>query len=197
MASSQISPETFHIPPTPHSPNSKFPVIVYRNALENKSLEGALEAINTSEWVKGGHWKIANETLAATPHYHLTTHEAYTVLRGSGTYVLGKSPLDADTDELGNPVGVEFVARAGDVFAWPAGVTHFVKDTEDDYEVIGFYALTGFNSREEPYDMEYALDSVEETDEKRWRCEKVPGPIKDPLYGEAGPMPSLWKRNDS
>ncbi|OHE91449.1 hypothetical protein CORC01_13268 [Colletotrichum orchidophilum] len=154
MRASQISPETFHVPPTPHSPNSTLPVVVYRNALENKTVEGALEAINTSEWVKGGHWKIANEALAAKPHYHSTTHEAYTVLQGSGTYVLGKSPLDADTNEIGNPVGIEFVARAGDVFAWPAGVTHFVKEIEDDYEIIGFYALTGFNSREEPYDME-------------------------------------------
>ncbi|KAI8213063.1 hypothetical protein K4K52_006380 [Colletotrichum sp. SAR 10_76] len=158
------------------------------------SYEAAMEILQSNQWIKGGHWKIANEKLAATPHYHATTHEAYTVLHGTGTYLLGKSPLDADFDEHGNAVGVKFVARPGDVFAWPAGVTHFVTDTQDDYEIIGFYALTGFNTVEEPYDMEYALDSEEETAKKRDMCERVPGPELDPVYGKEGSMPKLWKR---
>ncbi|TEA15694.1 Uncharacterized protein C8034_v002302 [Colletotrichum sidae] len=193
MTVNQTSPETFFVPPTPHSPNSKFPVVVYRNALQDRSFDAAVKAVESNEWIKGGHWKIAGEKLAATAHYHATTHEAYAVLRGSGTYLLGKSPLDGEADESGSPVGVKFTARAGDVFAWPAGVTHHVTDTDDDYEIIGFYALTGFNSLEEPYDMEYALDSVEETNKKRERCEKVPGPALDPLYGKEGPMTKLWQ----
>lgn len=119
MLVKQVQPETFPVPATAHSPNSKLPVIVYRDALSNKTVDGALEAVETSEWPKGGHWKIAKETVAATPHYHATTHEAYTVLNGSGTYLLGKSPLDPDTDEDGKPVGVKFTARAGDVFVFP------------------------------------------------------------------------------
>ncbi|KAJ5669431.1 hypothetical protein N7462_010501 [Penicillium macrosclerotiorum] len=142
MAVNRVAPETFLVPPTAHSPNSTIPVIVYRNALIDKTLEGALAAIETSQWVKGGQWKISKETLAATPHYHSIAHEAYTVLHGSATYLLGKSPLDPETDGDGNPVGVEFVSRAGDVFIFPSDQ----------------------NSVERPFDSELALDSPVETE---------------------------------
>ncbi|RAH77850.1 hypothetical protein BO86DRAFT_422017 [Aspergillus japonicus CBS 114.51] len=169
----QVDPELYPIPSTRHSPNSPFPVI-------------------TSEWVHGGHWKIGGEKVAATPHYHGTTHEAYTVLRGSGTYLLGRSTLDPETDWNGNPVGMKFVARAGDVFVFPAGVTHYVTETEDEYEIIGFYSLNDRNSRENPYDMEYALESVEETEKKRVLCRQVPVPLHDPIYGTEG-IPRIWR----
>ncbi|KAF7533620.1 hypothetical protein G7054_g6918 [Neopestalotiopsis clavispora] len=172
MSVNQVPPETIPVPATPHSPNSKLPVVVYRGALRDRNLEGALAAVETSEWPKGGHWKIAQENLAATPHYHSTTHEAYTVLHGRGTYRLGKSPLDAEVDAEGETVGVEFTVREGDVFAFP----------------------NARNSTEEPYDMEYALDSVEVTCEKRKICELVPTPIHDPIYGKTGPLPELWRR---
>ncbi|KAF9886284.1 hypothetical protein FE257_011897 [Aspergillus nanangensis] len=125
MTVNNVPPEILPVPPTPHSPNSDLPVIVYRGALNDLTFEGALAAIDTREWPKGGHWKIGGEILAATPHYHAITHEAYTVLHGSGTYLLGKSPLDPDTNAAGNP----------------AGVTHYVTETEDEYEIIGFYSL--------------------------------------------------------
>ncbi|RAH66407.1 cupin domain-containing protein [Aspergillus aculeatinus CBS 121060] len=188
----QVAPELYLIPPTKHSPNSPFPVIVYRGALLDRTPTGASEAIELSEWAHGGHWKIGGEKVATTPHYHGTTHEAYTVLQGSGTYLLGRSPLDPETDEKGNSVGVKFVAKAGDVFVFPAGVTHYVTETEDDYEIIGFYSLNDRNSRESPYDMEYALDSVEKTDEKRHMCRQVPVPAHDPIYGTEG-IPRIWR----
>lgn len=130
MPVNQVQPETFLVPPTAHSPNSKLPVIVYRNALRDKTVDTALQTIETSEWPQGGHWKIAGEPVAATPHYHSITHEAYTVLNGSGTYLLGKSPLDPDVDGNGNQVGVRFTANAGDVFVFPVG---FREDPLDQY----------------------------------------------------------------
>ncbi|KAI5461597.1 hypothetical protein BGZ63DRAFT_424473 [Mariannaea sp. PMI_226] len=190
----KVPAETFLVPPTTHSPNSHIPVIVYRNALVDRSFEGALEAVEQSEWVMGGHWKIAGVTAAATPHFHAVAHECYTVLHGSGTYLLGKSPLDPSVDEQGNPVGVSFTAHAGDVFTFPAGVTHFVTSTDDDYEIIGFYSLTNLNSREEPWDMQLALGTEEETNEMREKCRQVPTPVHDPIYGKDGPMPSIWKQ---
>ena len=71
----------------------------------------------------GGHWKIAENTLTAVPHYHSITHEAYTVLHGTGTYRLGKTPLDPEVDANGEEVGVVFTARAGDVFVFPVCFT--------------------------------------------------------------------------
>ncbi|KAJ5539349.1 hypothetical protein N7513_007681 [Penicillium frequentans] len=192
MIHNQVHPETLKIPPTAYSPNSKFPVLAYRNALTDITLESALAAFEQSEWKKGGHWKIGKEKLAATPHYHAATHEAHTVLHGRATYLLGKSSLDPETDTKGDPIGLHFTVSAGDVFVFPAGVTHFVIDTEDDYEILGFYSLNAQNSIDEPYDMEYALDSVEETDEKRKKCELVPVPVHDPIYGKEGPMIQIW-----
>lgn len=43
--------------------------------------------------------------------------------------------------------------------------------------------------------MEYGFDSVEETENKRQRCELVPPPEDDPLYGKGGPVTQLWKRH--
>lgn len=46
---------------------------------------------------------------------------------------------------------------------------------------------------EKPYDMEYALDSPEETEQKRRQCELVPMPVHDPIYGKDGPMQQIYK----
>lgn len=115
----KVEPEKVFVPSTTHSPNSELPVLAYRNALTDKTLEGSLAAVEPTGWIKGGHWKIAGVVDAATPHFHSTTHECYTVLRGRGTYLLGKSPLDPDVDENGQSVGVSFTASAGDIFAFP------------------------------------------------------------------------------
>lgn len=129
-ASEQIAPETFEVPPTAHSPNSTLPVVVYRGALgrAERTAEAAIGKLSAHKWIRGGHWHIVREEEAKKPHYHVTTHEAYTVLRGSGTYMLGKSPLDPDVDADGNPVGVKFTAHPGDVFAWPVSSLNFLFD---------------------------------------------------------------------
>ncbi|PYH66894.1 cupin domain-containing protein [Aspergillus vadensis CBS 113365] len=195
MLVNKVPPETLTVPPTTYSPNSTRPVLIYRDALVDKTPQGASSAIYQSEWVYGGHWKIAENTLAAVPHYHSITHEAYAVIHGTGTYRLGKSPLDPEVDANGEEVGVVFTARAGDVFVFPAGVTHCVTNTSDNYEIIGWYSLNDKNSREQPWDYEEALDSPEETDRKRIVCESVPTPVHDPIYGKEGHLPVVWKRD--
>lgn len=118
MAFNNVQPKTVDIPATRHSPNSSRPVLHYPNALIDKTLEGSLAAMEPRGWFKGGHWKIAGVPDAATPHYHSTTHECYTVLRGKGVYCLGKSPLDGDED------GVRLEVGEGDVFAFPVSFIH-------------------------------------------------------------------------
>lgn len=118
-----MQPETLNVPPTPHSPNSFLPVIIYRRALHDSSPLAILEAIEPNGWRKGGQWKTYNVS-----HFHSNTHECYGVIRGSSVYLLGKSPIDPDFDEHGHPVGVKFVANAGDVFVLPVCFT-FVSDS--------------------------------------------------------------------
>lgn len=40
--------------------------------------------------------------------------------------------------------------------------------------------------------MEYALDSVEETDKMREKCRQVPSPVHDSIYGKEGPLLNVW-----
>ncbi|KAE8365340.1 hypothetical protein BDV27DRAFT_157039 [Aspergillus caelatus] len=93
-----------------------FPVDLPMDESDNPQVCFAVASVYTNEWPRGEHWKISRKQLATTPHYYATTHEAYTVLKGSGTYLLGKSPLDPGADAQRNPVGVKFVARTGDIF---------------------------------------------------------------------------------
>lgn len=41
--------------------------------------------------------------------------------------------------------------------------------------------------------MEYALDSVEVTNQTHQKCELVPVPVHDMIYGKEGPVARIWK----
>ncbi|KAK0642690.1 Uncharacterized protein DIS24_g8787 [Lasiodiplodia hormozganensis] len=204
MAVNQVEPETFWVKPTPHSPNSALPVVVYRKALSDTSPENILTLIERNGWLKGGHWKTFK-----VPHFHSNTHECYGIVRGSSTYQLGKSPLDADVDEEGNVNGKTFFAQAGDIFVLPvrttsstnsfllltvfeAGVSHCSIESEGEYEYIGLYPEGDLvdGSR---WDINWAKDTPEKTSELAKKCASVPIPEKDPLYGLGGPLTKLWR----
>jgi uncharacterized protein YjlB len=116
MPLNQLNPEIHHINPTPHIPNSKLPVLVYRGALRGTTPEETVHAIEANDWLKGGRWKTYK-----TAHFHTTVHECYAVVRGSTVYQLGKSPLDAECDAEGRENGRVFDFRQGDVFVLPVG----------------------------------------------------------------------------
>lgn len=223
MAVNQVEPETFWVKPTPHSPNSALPVVVYRKALSDTSPENILTSIERNGWLKGGHWKTFK-----VPHFHSNTHECYGIVRGSSTYQLGKSPLDADVDEEGNVNGMTFFAQAGDIFVLPvrttssmnsfllltifeAGISHCSIESEGEYEYIGLYpeVCAIYNNSHarvadkqmhkgdlvdgSRWDINWAKDSPEKTSELAKKCASVPIPEKDPLYGLGGPLPKLWR----
>lgn len=114
MPSSVVEPETFFVKPTPHVPNSHLPVVVYRGALDDTSPDNILKTIEPNGWLKGGQWKTFK-----TVHFHSNAHECYGIIKGSSTYRLGKSDLDADKDDNGVENGTTFFAQAGDVFVLP------------------------------------------------------------------------------
>ena len=114
VSRTQVSPETFWIASTPHSPNSRLPIVVYRGALQDTSPNNIIATIEPNGWFHGGQWKAYN-----VAHFHSACHECYGVIKGSSTYMLGKSPADPDVDGDGNPLGRELRVRAGDVFVLP------------------------------------------------------------------------------
>ena len=116
MASDTYSPEQYFIKTsTPHVPNSALPVLVYRSALpDNPSAESTCARIEPNKWLKGGVFKHVG-----THHFHSVTHECYAVFKGHSRLMLGRGPLDPETeDDLLLDLGV------GDAIVLPAGVAH-------------------------------------------------------------------------
>ena len=143
-------PETYYLDPTPYVPNSKLPVLIYRNCLGESPTAASLKTqIEPNRWLKGGQWKAY-----LTAHYHSITHECYAVFAGRSDILLGRSPVD-DKDVP----GVKVELGKGDIIVLPvsskqdllipmnlidmnpkAGVSHHsVGDYTDDYEYCGFY----------------------------------------------------------
>lgn len=111
-----VEPEQHFIAPTPYVPNSRFPVLVYRNVFQGLTPESMLQHIEANDWLKGGQWKTYK-----IAHFHSTTHECYAVLKGKTTYSLGKSPIDTDFNEDGTENGIKLQVGHGDVFVLPVG----------------------------------------------------------------------------
>jgi uncharacterized protein YjlB len=111
----QPEPEIFYLPPTRYVPNSKLPVLVYRGVLgSSPTPESIRSQIEPNKWIRGGQWKTY-----PTAHFHSVSHECYAVFQGKSTFRLGKSPIDADTNEHGERLGHDVVLERGDVIVLP------------------------------------------------------------------------------
>lgn len=120
-------PETYYLEPTPHVPNSKLPVLIYRSVLSSSDSEPSPEStksqIESNHWLVGGQWKAYTAA-----HFHSVTHECYAVFRGRSVLRLGVGPLDvAPTDNQADPPmpgdynkkGIEVGLAAGDIVVLP------------------------------------------------------------------------------
>jgi uncharacterized protein YjlB len=103
------SPETYFLSPTSHVPNSRLPVLVYRQVLSTATTaESARELIEKNHWFQGGIWKAFK-----THHFHSVTHESYAAFKGRSRLLLGRGPLDSED------AGMEVDIEAGDVIVLP------------------------------------------------------------------------------
>ncbi|KZF26120.1 hypothetical protein L228DRAFT_242531 [Xylona heveae TC161] len=180
----QVEPEIYYVAPTPTSPNSVFPLLVYRNVLKHTAPEDILDTIEPNGWKKGGQW-----TTYKIPHYHTTVHETYGIIRGSSTYSMGKTDFDPEFNEQGQENGLKLHVSVGDVFVVPAGVSHCSLDSEGDYEFIGLYS-----PEDKQFDMNMGKAPPERTKILAEKCENLPIPDSDPIYGKSGPLPRIWKK---
>jgi uncharacterized protein YjlB len=107
--------EMYYLRPTRFVPNSPLPVLLYRGVLGEVPTPASIRAlIEPNHWMRGGQW-----TTYPTAHFHSVTHECYAIFHGTSTFRLGKSPLDPDTDDRGDPVGRDVVVARGDVIVLP------------------------------------------------------------------------------
>ncbi|EAU30074.1 conserved hypothetical protein [Aspergillus terreus NIH2624] len=134
MWSKKVEPEQYFLPSTPHVPNSRLPILVYRNALSDTSPRNILDTIEPNGWLMGGQWKTYK-----VPHFHADCHECYGIIKGKTTYLLGLGPVDPQFNTEGEPNGMKLTVEKGDVFVLPAGTCHASLESEGDYEFIGLY----------------------------------------------------------
>ncbi|MFP4977721.1 cupin domain-containing protein [Paenibacillus sp. CN-4] len=163
-----IQPRTFRFPEAPGLPgNPELPALVYPRALSGRPNE-ALEVFARNGWLGG--WTAG---VYSYHHYHSNAHEALAVVQG--TAVL----------QLGGDSGLRLPVSAGDVLVLPAGTAHKCISSGPGFAVSGAY----------PDGMDYNLRTEDDADRLqsiRAEIAKVPLPLRDPLYGEDGPLPVLW-----
>jgi uncharacterized protein YjlB len=116
MPSAISPPEQYYIKSsTPHVPNSPLPVLVYRSALPlNPTSESTCSTIEPNDWLKGGVFKHYG-----AHHFHSVTHECYAVFKGHSRLLLGRGPLDPESED-----DLLVDLKEGDAIVLPAGVAH-------------------------------------------------------------------------
>lgn len=150
-------------------PNSKYPLLHYKNVFDARGNEGAswLERrFAKNNWTNS--WRNG---VYSFHHYHSTSHEVLGIYSGKALLYLG--------GEQGEKVEV----HAGDVIVIPAGVGHKNLGSEN-LGVVGAYpsGRSWDLLRGEPGDRPQADENIA----------AVPFPENDPLLGEKDGLKVLW-----
>jgi len=155
-------------------PNSKYPLLLYRNVIEksgDKSADWLENTFNNNNWTNSWRWGVYD-----FHHYHSNTHEVL------GVY-LGKAKL-----LLGGEQGKIFDVKTGDVIVIPAGVGHKCLSHSVDFGVVGAYpdGASADMNKGEPHERPQADENIRQ----------VPLPKTDPLHGPHGGLLDIWKEDD-
>jgi uncharacterized protein YjlB len=156
---------------TPNNPH--LPVILYRSPVKlAKAFDPAaiFEVLfNGNYW--GHSWR---DGMYNYLHWHSGTHEVLGIVRGT---------LNA---KLGGRGGRAVRLRVGDVVVLPAGIGHCRLAASDDLLVVGAYPEGSDYDEGRPRDAQYASALA--------MIDQVALPLRDPVYGEHGPLVDVWKR---
>ena len=153
-------------------PNSKLPVLLYKEAMALPYLFAAAyikSLFDKNNWSNS--WKSGIFTYH---HYHSNTHEVLGVFEGSTRMLLGGDN------------GHQLKLEKGDVLIIPAGVAHRNLGREDQIKCVGAYP-NGLK-----YDMNYGRP--EERPQSDKNIAAVPLPGKDPLWGLDDGVPMVWPK---
>jgi len=150
-------------------PNSRLPLIVYREAFQSRASE--MEArLRSNGWMPSWHSPIG---LYPQHHFHSQAHELIAIVRGEIKGLFGGHD------------GQEVVLKKGDSVVIPAGVGHYGVSITDDLFVTGAFP-SGFTF------MDFRHGHPDEYREMAEVARRVPIPPVDPFYGVDGPLPSIW-----
>jgi uncharacterized protein YjlB len=164
-------PETLYLKNNGSIPNSKYPVLLYRNIF-SESGDTAAEWLEKrfafNGWTNAWRWGIYN-----FHHYHSNTHEVLGVFQGSAQV------------QVGGENGEMIKLSVGDIIVIPAGVGHKCIASADHFSVVGAY----------PGGIEPDLNKGLEG-ELPAACENIDHtalPLTDPLLGATDGLPEIWK----
>jgi uncharacterized protein YjlB len=152
-------------------PNSKLPVLLYKNVLDLPVLFPAAHVENlfkSNLWTNS--WK---DGIFTYHHYHSITHEVLGAYKGKVRV------------QLGGEDGTTVTFEKGDVLIIPAGVAHKNLDDENDIACVGAYPDG------KSYDMNYGKTGERPLTDMN--IEKVPIPEKDPVLGFKGGIEKYWR----
>ncbi|MGD9847139.1 MAG: hypothetical protein AB7O60_06975 [Variibacter sp.] len=171
MAAKPITPQTFHFTDDGSVPNNPLPFLVYKSAVD---LSGAKDPAAAFEqrFAANGWGESWRNGIFDFVHYHSQIHEVLGIARGTAKVRFG-----------GNDGAVLEIA-AGDVAVLPAGTGHQKLSASADLLVVGAYPPQG------TYDL--CRGGAGEHAKALATIPNVPPPRSDPLYGEDGPLVTLW-----
>ncbi|WP_243900104.1 cupin domain-containing protein [Hymenobacter defluvii] len=166
-----MQPEQFLFHDDGQIPNSRFPVLLYRNAFPARDMEGAAwleKRFAANNWTNS--WRNG---VYAYHHYHSTSHEVLGVY--AGTALL----------QLGGEQGQQVRVQAGDILVLPAGVGHKNLGSEQ-LGIVGAYP------EGRHWDVNRGLPG--ERPQADQNIAALPIPTTDPLLGSTQGLPTLWKK---
>ncbi|OQV03453.1 hypothetical protein CLAIMM_08496 [Cladophialophora immunda] len=169
------APEIHHLEPNVYAPNSRLPVLIYRDALPLPLTESTATAFLESHgWEKRGVWGHI-----PVRHFHPNSHECYGIFQGSSTLLLGCGSSDTSG-------GLNVEVHAGDVIVLPAGTAHCSVESSLDYRYVGVYPKDCPRWRNELGKESINVDAL------RNEILAVAMPTQDPVTGPQGPLMRLW-----
>ena len=148
-------------------PNSKLPLLVYRQAVPADPT--AIERI-----FNGNRWPAAwRDQVHPFHHFHSDAHEVLGVASGSAKV------------RFGGPTGEVLEVSAGDVVVVPAGVGHCNESKTKDLLIVGAYP-------DNTQHRDLRRGNPAEHDEVVGNIAAVKLPAADPVSGADGPLVRIW-----
>jgi uncharacterized protein YjlB len=168
MATAKINPEKLYFNDDGKIPNSKLPLLVYRNAFS-----GASDASKVKKLFAANNWTNSwDNGIYPYHHYHSTSHEVLGVYAGSALLHLGGSS------------GEKLSVKAGDILIIPAGVGHKRLESSNDFAVVGAYP--------EGRSWDLLKGEPGERPKADKNIARLPLPETDPLFGTDGGVTAIW-----
>lgn len=155
-------------------PNSKYPVLIYRKAINLPFQKNKAAKITQDIFLQHGWSNCWKNGIYDFHHYHSTTHECMAICMGSATIILG------------GPNGKRIKLMKGDIIILPAGVGHKCSSFSKDFLCVGAYP-EGKN-----YDTN--IGTAKEYKEAMPKIKALSLPMHDPLFGKEGFLRSYWKK---